>query len=135
MSKDQERQNDQELRTSVLEYVIAGLGLALVLAALGFMGYRALADDNRPPEISLEVLRVTRSSGGYLVLLEARNSGDETAAELTVEGTVERPGQEPETSEVTFDFVPPDSVREGGLFFQADPEGALTLKLLGYREP
>ena len=64
-----------------------------------------------------------------------RRRGDEAAAELGVEGTIERGGQPLETSETTFDFVPSGSVREGGLFFTEDPRGALTLRSLGYREP
>lgn len=124
-----------ETRNSVLEYVIAAVGLLLVAAAIGFLGYEAFTGGNAPPNVSIEVIRVTRSSGGYLVTLAVRNTGDETAAELGIEGTVARPSQEPETSDVTFDYLPPDSVREGGLFFTHNPKGALTLRVLGFREP
>lgn len=132
---DEEEDDTQELRASVLEYVVAVIGLVFVLGGVGFMAFEAFTDSSQPPDIRLRVLEVTRSSGGYLVTIEARNAGDETAAELGVEGTLARPGQEPETSETTFDFVPPDSLREGGLFFTQDPRGALTLRVLGYREP
>lgn len=134
-TREEENAEETPKRTSVLEYLVAALGLVFVLGVVGFMTYRALSDGNQPPDVSLKVVQVTRSSGGYHVAIEAQNTGDETAAELGVEGTVERPGQEPETSETTFDFVPPDSVREGGLFFSEDPRGALTLRVLGYREP
>lgn len=131
----QEARESGAKRNSVLEYVVAAVGLLLVVAAAGFLGYEALTEGNAPPNIRVEVVNVVRSSGGYLVTLAAHNSGDETAADLAIEGTVTRPGQESETSDVTFDYLPPDSAREGGLFFTQDPRGALTLRVLGYREP
>lgn len=131
----QENDTREAKSNSVLEYVVAAIGLLFVIAAIGFMSYKAFTHGDQPPMISLRVVQVERSSGGYLVSIEARNTGDDTAAELGVEGTVERPGQEPETSETTFDYLPPDSVREGGLFFSENPGGALTLRVLSYREP
>lgn len=121
-------------RNSVLEYLVAGVGVVLVGAAVGFMVFKALTDSGAPPLVQLRVLEVTASSGGYLVRIEARNTGDEAAAELGVEGTAQLGGT-PQTSSATFDFLPPDSVREGGLFFSGDPRGSLTLRVLGYREP
>lgn len=126
-------QNQGDMRNSLLEWAVAGLGLILVVGAVGFMLLRT-ADSDAPPDVQLHVLGVTASSGGYLVRIEARNTGDEAAAELGVEGTAQLGGTR-ETSGATFDFLPPDSVREGGLFFSQDPRGSLTLRVLGYREP
>lgn len=123
------------MRNSPLEWVVAGLGLILVLGAVGFMLFKTFTNSDAPPTVQLRILDVTASSGGYLVLVEAHNSGDEAAAELGIEGTIERGGETVETSATTFDFLPSDSVREGGLFFSQDPRGSLTLRVLGYREP
>lgn len=122
-------------RNSVLEWAVAAVGLAGVLGAVGLLTVQALTTRDRPPNLELRVVNVQDVRGGYLALIEARNRGDEAAAELGVEGTIERGGQPLETSETTFDFVPSGSVREGGLFFTEDPRGALTLRSLGYREP
>ena len=65
---------------------------------------------------------------------EARNTGGEAAAELGVEGSAQIGGTV-ETSDTTFDFLPPDSVREGGLFFSGDPRGSLTLRVLATASP
>lgn len=137
MSQNGEKQgeNRNARRNSVLEYLVAALGLALVGAAVGFMLFMAVTGGDLPPQVQLRVVSVTASSGGYLVLIEAHNSGDEAAAELGIEGTIERGGETVETSDTTFDFLPSDSVREGGLFFSEDPRGALSLRVLGYREP
>ncbi len=134
-ARAEEKREPGAQRNSVLEYIVAAVGLLLVVTAAGFLAYEAFTAGDAPPDIRLEVVRVVRSSGGYLVTLAARNLGDETAAELAVEGSVERPGQPSETSDVTFDYLPPDSEREGGLLFTQDPRGALTLRVLGYREP
>lgn len=139
-TKNQDEQGEQEeqpgqTRNSVLEWAVAGLGFVLVTFAVGFMTFQAFTSQDLPPNIELRVVSVQDVQGGYLALLEARNRGDEAAAEVGVEGTIERGGQELETSETTFDFIPSGSVREGGLFFTEDPRGALTLRSVGYREP
>lgn len=134
---EQDEQGEQPgaTRNSVLEWAVAGLGFVLVTSAVGFMVFQAFTSQDLPPNIELTVVSVQDVRGGYLALIEARNRGDEAAAEVGVEGTIERGGQEVETSETTFDFVPSGSVREGGLFFTEDPRGALTLRSVGYREP
>ncbi len=139
-TKNQGEQGEQEeqsgqTRNSVLEWAVAGLGFVLVTFAVGFMAFQAFTSQDLPPNIELRVVRIEDVQGGYLALIEARNRGDEAAAEVGVEGSIERGGQPLETSETTFDFVPSGSVREGGLFFTEDPRGALTLRSVGYREP
>lgn len=133
MSEQSADQNQKDVRNSPLEWTVAGLGLVLVVGAAGFMLLKT-TDSDAPPDVQLHVLDVTASSGGYLVRIEARNTGGEAAAELGVEGSAQIGGTV-ETSDTTFDFLPPDSVREGGLFFSGDPRSSLTLRALGYREP
>lgn len=122
-------------RNSGLEWVVAGLGLALVAFTVSFMLFQTFSGGDLPPQVTLRVLETKRSGDGFLVLIEAHNIGDEAAAELGVEGTVTRGGKTVETSETTFDFLPAESVREGGLFFSEDPRGSLSLRALGFREP
>ena len=122
-------------RNSELEWAVAGLGLVLLTFTVGFMLFRAFSGGDAPPQVTLRVLETKRSGDGFLVRIAAHNTGDEAAAELGVEGTVTRNGSTVETSETTFDFLPADSVREGGLFFSEDPRGALALRAVGFREP
>lgn len=122
-------------RNALLEWGVAALGVLLVGSTVGFLLFEALTGGDRPPEVVLRVVATEPSGEGFLVRLEARNLGDEAAAELNVEGSVERGGRTVETSDLTFDFLPPASAREGGLFFSEDPRGALSLRALGYREP
>lgn len=120
---------------SRLEWGVSALGFVLVLGTVGFLLYQAFFVPDTPPDVSLRVVSVQPSSGGYLVLLEATNRGGETAAELVLEGELRQGERVVETSELTFDFLPPDSVREGGLFFTQNPTEGLELQVKSYREP
>lgn len=138
-SRDESRDTAQETptpkRNAPLEWVVAALGALLVGGTVGFLLFEAFTGGERPPEVVLRVIAVEPSGEGFLVRLEARNTGDEAAAELSVEGSIERGGRTLETSDLTFDFLPAASAREGGLFFSENPRGALSLRALGYREP
>ncbi|HYE45335.1 MAG TPA: TIGR02588 family protein [Caulobacter sp.] len=122
--------------TSLLEWIAGGIGLLMLLAVLGVIGREALVGDTSPPAIVVEQVGTQAVPGGYLVRIKVANTGGNSAAQVVVEGELARPGQEPETSEATFDYVPERSSREGGLFFRDDPAGGgLTLRAKGYVEP
>lgn len=52
---------------------------------------------------------------------EARNRGDITAAQMRIVATLAIKDSEPEEHEATIDFLPPQSMRRGGFFFQHNP--------------
>ncbi|NBB14338.1 TIGR02588 family protein [Caulobacter sp. SLTY] len=122
--------------TSVLEWIAGGIGLLLLLLVVGVIGREALFGDRSPPAVLVEQVGAQAVPGGYLVRIKVRNDGGRSAAQVVVEGELTRQGAEPETGEATFDYVPPGSSREGGLFFTADPAaGELALRAKGYVEP
>lgn len=121
--------------TSVLEWIVAALGLVLVLASVGVM----IADarqDRTPPDVVVRPDTVHAfAGGGFLVRFTARNRGRETAAEVSIVGEL-RDSAGVERSGVIVDYLPGDSERRGGLFFVRDPRaGALRIRAEGYREP
>jgi uncharacterized protein (TIGR02588 family) len=62
--------------------------------------------------------------------------GGQAAAEVLVEGELAGEAGPHETSEATIDYLPPDSEREGGLFFGRDPSRhELRLRAKGYVDP
>lgn len=133
--KDDKQKQKQE-RPPRLEWVTATFGLLVVLATLGALTYEAARGGESPPAIVNRVVAIKPVSGGYLVQLEVRNTGGETTAGLTIEGTLKQGQSEVETSEATLDFVPGHSVREAGLFFTENPQRyRLELRALGYQEP
>lgn len=122
-------------RTSALEWIAAGVGLALLLAVLGVIGREALAgESSQPASIAVVPTKFVALDHGYLVEFEAINRSSATAAAVTIEGKVES-GADPETATATLDYVAGHARSKGGLFFTQDPRGRLQLRALGYQEP
>lgn len=121
----------------MLEWVSAGIGLTLTLAMLGFLGWKAIeAPDKVPPAITIDTGAITRVGGGYVVEIIARNESASTAAGVEVEGRITRAGRGLATSTLTFDYVPGQSSRRGGMFFEQDPgAGVFQARALGYVDP
>lgn len=125
-----------QAETPLLEWVSAGVGLALTFGLIGVIGWEAMNADNSPPAVTVERLGVTRAAAGYVLEIEVANTGGSPAAQVAVEGELTRPDGETETAQATFDYVPDHSVRKGGLFFAGDPRaGTLRLQAKGYVEP
>jgi uncharacterized protein (TIGR02588 family) len=118
------------------EWVVAGIGLAIVLAVLVFVLYEAVAGDSSPPDIAVSVESVRAVQDGYVLELRIRNRGGTTAAAVPIEGVLrDRSGSE-ERAEATIDYVPARSSVTAGLFFRNDPRaGELRVRALGYRRP
>ncbi|MGH9942841.1 MAG: hypothetical protein ACRD9R_10855 [Pyrinomonadaceae bacterium] len=120
----------------VWEWVVAIVGLALVVSAIGFMLYRAIKGNSSPPEIAISVDSVAPADGGFLVTFHVVNRGELTAAGLTVEGELRNGSESIETSAATLNYVPSRSTRRGGLFFTNDPQKfELKLQAKGYERP
>jgi uncharacterized protein (TIGR02588 family) len=120
----------------LLEWVVGGVGAALVGGAVAFLVYHSLTRDRTPPDVRVVAERVLELQDGYLVQFRATNRGGSTAAELTIEGELTGPDGDTETSEATLDYLPPRSDREGGLMFSGDPRpGQLSLRARGYAKP
>jgi len=118
------------------EWAAAIVGLVLVCGAIAFLLYKGVARDGVPPNISVEPESVVQVTGGYLVTIRAVNRGDFTAAAVTVEGALHGASGVAETSDMTFQFLPPNSQRKGGLFFEKNPRDfELKLRPKGYEVP
>ncbi|HEX7120286.1 MAG TPA: hypothetical protein VF212_15945 [Longimicrobiales bacterium] len=118
------------------ERVVAVIGAALTLGAVGYLTIELLLEPSTPPDIVIEVAGVDSVHTGYVVEFRARNLGHTTAARLEVEGTLERGTTIVETSSTTIDFVPADGASHAGLYFRHDPrEYRLQIVPKGYDRP
>lgn len=118
------------------ERVVAGTGLALVTALLGYLLHHAIAGDHSPPNVLVDVVEIRENGDDFLVIFEGRNDGGTTASGVVITGSLSRFGIVTESASTTLDFLPAGSSRRGGLFFRHDPR-ELTLRLTpsGYVVP
>jgi uncharacterized protein (TIGR02588 family) len=118
------------------EWVAAAISTLLVLGVIGYLAYEAVARPHTPPAVEVVADRVHRTGGGWVVEFRARNRGYATAAAVTVEGTLEKDGEEVETGQAVLDYIPGRATRRGGLFFREDPRAhRMELRATGYQEP
>ena len=114
----------------VWEWVVAALGLLLLISTIGFLLYETVSKDDSPPDIVVEAAAPFKASNGYVVAVRAINRGGETAAKLIIAGELrDRSSQIVETAQIEFDFLAGHSEASGGLIFKNDPR-QLELKLV-----
>lgn len=120
-----------------LEWVVFGLGLALVLATLSYLAYDAATIGDSPPSIEIRTGESVARPHNFIVPVTLINHGDQTAEGVMVEVVLESGGAEGERAEFTVAFLPRRSTREGWVAFQTDPRLAERVKarVLGYEKP
>lgn len=130
MSKSEETERKSDAIPTP-EWVVAGIGLALVCVALGFLLYKAFFLDNGVPSLSFSVDRIVDQDGGSLVLAKVFNRGGKTVTDLHILGTAGA-----DSHEVEIDFLPARSSRTFGMFFPSVPkEAEIRFSPGGYQEP
>jgi uncharacterized protein (TIGR02588 family) len=126
----------QQQSTLWLEWLASGLGLVLSVGAIGYVVWEGLQRTGLPPVVTVHVERTVETAAGYVVEIRAANQGDTTAAMVEVEGELKRNGETVETGGVTFDYLPGQSERKGGLFFKRDPRlHTLQVRAKGFVRP
>ena len=130
------KENSPQETPSVLEWIVAGIGVLLVAGAIGFLIYRGATKADTPPNIKIDVESVVPAAEKYLVNFRISNTGAGVAAALTIEGELKSGEKSEETSDVTFTYLPSQSERRGGLFFTKNPNDyELKLRAKGYEKP
>ncbi len=134
--ENQEENKEQHNKTPVWEWIIAAAGLILVVGSIGLTLYRAITEETTPPILEFSIDSIEPTANGYLVKFQVKNTGNQTAAALTVEGELKNGADSAETSTSTLAYAPANSVRRGGLFFTKNPQQFdLQIRATGYEEP
>lgn len=131
------RHRERRSQPPLLEWISAAVGLLLTLAVLGALAWEGLTGSNgRPPAVEATVSRITPVRAGYVVEVELRNRSSATAAAVEVEGELTKSDGTAATSTAMVDYVPGESTRNAGLFFEDDPRRhRLEVRALGFAEP
>ena len=134
--KTSKQDNNETTQTPLLEWVFAVIGLILVVGVVGFLIYEISTDQGKPANLNVKVEEIIPNDKGFLVKFALENTGDETAADVTVEGEVKKGTESLEKSDVTVDYVPSHSEKKGGMFFTKDPRSSdFIIRAKGYNEP
>lgn len=111
------------MKHSRLEVLVFVVSLALIAGIVGYLLYAEFVGESDRP--TLEIVDVglepaSGSEGDREVRFTLRNTGGVSVVDPTVEFTATLPDGSEEKSEVSFDFLPKGSERDGRVFF---PEG------------
>ena len=110
-------------RTPVLAWLASALGLVLVAAMVGFLGWQSATRSEATPTIAARATAVGGSAGSHLVEVTVDNTGPIALARVHVEVALVDEAHVRETGMLAFDYIPGYSRRRGGVFFQLDPAG------------
>lgn len=131
-----EQENKEARRTPLLEWVFAVIGLILVVSVIGFLIYEISTDEGKPADLNVKIEEIIPNDKGFLVKFALENTGDETAADVTVEGEIKKGKESLEKGDVTVDYVPSHSEKKGGMFFTEDPRSnEFIIRAKGFNEP
>ncbi len=138
MQSEQQRsgRRSETPATPVWEKIVGLVGFFVLCTGFAYLARAAVTENHAPPQFQFNVEEIKELGSGYLVKVEVANSGYESVAALQMEGRLEGSAQEPETNAIQVDYVPSQSSRKVGFFFQDNPEnGKLSFRALGYQEP
>ena len=119
-----------------LEWTVFGIGLALVLATLGFLVRESVVGDDGPPDVVVRLGPPRPSTGGYLVPVEVHNPGGATAEDVQVPVFLTLPDGRREEAVLDIAYLPRDSKRHGWVSFREDPSlGKLGIGAIAFEVP
>ncbi len=125
-------------RKNWLEWTVFGVGTALIVATVGYLGVQAARPGAREPALSVTFGTPEPRAAGYLVPVEIRNASAGAAEEVTIEAALEMQGGglAAETARITIGYLPGYARRTARVQFARDPrEGRLVVRSVGYFTP
>jgi uncharacterized protein (TIGR02588 family) len=131
------QQGSSEHQVPLLEWIAAGLGVAILLAMFAFLALEALGtSSSQPPSLRIEPVGLAAAGEQFIVEVKVSNRSAQTGAGVQFEGSLSQAGKEVETSSATIDYVPGNSERRAGLIFTRDPRiHQAQFRVTGYQRP
>jgi uncharacterized protein (TIGR02588 family) len=117
------------------EYILAGVGLALICSVLIFLVVDEIRETHTPPRIVTHLKDIQQMSPGYVTQFIVKNEGGVTATQLKLQATLTI-GENVESRDVIIDHLPPRSQRIVGFYFMNKPtKDNVEVKPWSYLEP
>ncbi len=128
--------NAEQISPHWVEWLTGLVATLIVISITSWILWEAMNTDDRPPELSVQVLDIEPVATGWRVMIQVQNASDSTAAAVKINGAL-LDGQAPvETTDVTFDYVAAGSTTRGGLLFVNDPSRyRLSLQPTSFTDP
>lgn len=136
MTRSSLSKNAEQISPHWVEWLTGLFATLVVLAMTGWILWEAMNTDDRPPELSAQVLDITPLATGWRIMIQVSNASDTTAAAVEVKAALYDGDTSIEETNVTFDYVAAGSTTKGGLIFSSDPARyRLQVHPAGFTEP
>jgi uncharacterized protein (TIGR02588 family) len=124
------------MRQNWLEWLALVVSILAVVGVVGFLLVDGVRDEGRPPLplVEVRVAEAYQTPHGWLVPSTVTNDGDSAAEALVLRATAEI-GGEVEESELTVDFLPAGTEVDVTFGFSAEPDGEVSVQVIGFRLP
>lgn len=124
------------MRQNWVEWVALAVSVLAVVGVVGFLVVDGLRDEGQPPTPVVELRHsdAYTTDHGWIVPATVTNDGDRAAEALVLRATAMVGGEE-EESELTVDYLPAGTSVEVSIGFSAEPDGEVTVQVVGFRLP
>lgn len=122
--------------TPRLEWILGILGLALLIAGIGYLTYKGLSNPSKPGAVVVTVLDIHPVGDAHVVKFSVRNEGHENLSHLHLTARLNNGEREIESADAFIDYLPARSEQRGGVYLKNDPRRhTLRIDPAGYMEP
>lgn len=140
MSDERERDNEDAGARGrpAAEWITLGISVAVIAGILGLVTWLYVRGTEAPPTIAVEAMLddVRDVDGDWYLPIEVRNDGDRTVASAIIEGELDTGSGQPETAQVTIDYLAGNERVRGTFVFSSDPrDGELSVGPTSYQDP
>ena len=123
---------------SIAEWTTFGISTLILLVILAGVTWLSFRGPEHAPNITVEpsLDQVREEASGYYLPVIIRNEGDTTVANAVVHAELVSTSGQPQTAEITLDFLDGGEIAAGTFVFRDNPAtGQLTTGVISYKEP
>ncbi|HWH23620.1 MAG TPA: hypothetical protein VNW68_01880 [Candidatus Limnocylindria bacterium] len=123
------------MKRNIVEWAVLGVSIVAIVALVAVLLAESVAPA-RPPEpvIRLQPAAARASEAGWIVPATVVNAGNQPAEAVFVEASATVAGNA-ETSQLEVNYLPAGTTIELAFAFSAQPDGDVTVRLVGFRIP